>query len=188
MLQVGEKFGRFLSPWIRYQDNLHILVYTMLANIQRLLTRHKPLSSHQLFGKAASRSQKLSIISTHSSFPATLYRFQPQRRSALLDVSERAKEESTADGVIVSKDGLVYPGVAANLTCLSYADYIFTNAFALIRHCTATNGARFMPNTFLMQELMRMHLDYYLEDLENGSKVEEPSCICVEKGLAILAS
>lgn len=47
-----------------------------------------------------------------------------------------------------------------------------------------SNGAIFMPNTFTMQELVRMSLDEHLEDLEGGESLGEPVIYSVRKGCA----
>ena len=39
-----------------------------------------------------------------------------------------------------------------------------------------------MPNTFTMQELVRMSLDEYLENLERGVSPGEPMIYSVRKG------
>ena len=50
-----------------------------------------------------------------------------------------------------------------------------------------TNGAIFMPNTFTMQELVRMSLDGHLEDIEGGKASSEPVIYSVKKGWPDLA-
>lgn len=53
------------------------------------------------------------VTSIHDSFPATLYRFQIHRDSRLYDKELKKGNEDLefADGVEISKDGLVYPGI-----------------------------------------------------------------------------
>ena len=45
-----------------------------------------------------------------------------------------------------------------------------------------SNGATFMPNTFTMQELVRMSLDEHLENIEGGKSLGEPVIYSVKKG------
>jgi hypothetical protein len=47
--------------------------------------------------------RKFSIISVHTSFPATLYRFQPERSSGLFDCKQDDGE--IEDGLKVATDG-----------------------------------------------------------------------------------
>ena len=47
-----------------------------------------------------------------------------------------------------------------------------------------SNGATFMPNTFTMQEFVRMSLDEHLENLEGGESLGEPVIYTVRKGCA----
>lgn len=54
------------------------------------------------------------MISVHTSFPASLYRFQPQRSSGLFNYKKGGDIE---DGVEVSADGLVYPRVSNDVPC-----------------------------------------------------------------------
>ena len=50
------------------------------------------------------------MISIHQDFPAALLRLQQQRKSALIDKTNRDDSSSNPDGaVLVSNDGLVYP-------------------------------------------------------------------------------
>jgi hypothetical protein len=62
-------------------------------------------------GRGFGNRRNLSLISIHSTFPATLYRFQLQRESRLYDENLRQDDEEVEDAVKVSKDGLVCPGV-----------------------------------------------------------------------------
>lgn len=70
-------------------------------------------------GKPFSRSwesqQAMSIISIHSTFPASLLRFQPLESSSLFGFS--VQECVLKNGVTVSEDGLVYPMVSTDLPC-----------------------------------------------------------------------
>ena len=60
----------------------------------------------------------MSIISIHSTFPASLLRFQTLESSGLFDFSTRHGQGCVLeDGVTVSEDGLVYPTVSTDLPC-----------------------------------------------------------------------
>ena len=50
-----------------------------------------------------------------------------------------------------------------------------------------SNGATMMPNTFAMQESVRMSLDEHLENLESGRSSAEPIIYYVKKGRPNLA-
>ena len=39
-----------------------------------------------------------------------------------------------------------------------------------------------MPNTHYMQELTRMHYDYYLDAVEGGMPPADPHYLCLPKG------
>ena len=58
--------------------------------------------------------RNFSIIAVHTSFPASLYRFQPRRNSGLFDYKPDGDIE---DGLKVSADGLVYPRVSDDVPC-----------------------------------------------------------------------
>lgn len=63
----------------------------------------------------SSSRRKYSIISVHTSFPASLYRFQPRRNSGLFDYKQDS--DDIEDGLKVSADGLVYPRVSKDVPC-----------------------------------------------------------------------
>jgi len=56
-----------------------------------------------------------SVKAIHSVFPASLLYYRPKPRSSLFDHAENEDESRRHDlwdeGVVISKDGLVYPGV-----------------------------------------------------------------------------
>jgi hypothetical protein len=62
-------------------------------------------------GRGFGNRRNLSLISIHSTFPATLYRFQLQRESKLYDKNLRQDDGEVEDAVEVSRDGLVCPGI-----------------------------------------------------------------------------
>ncbi|KAM5445200.1 hypothetical protein MaudCBS49596_007738 [Microsporum audouinii] len=107
--------------------------------------------------------RSFSLISIHSSFPATLYRFQLNRESRLYDKKLQQEDDEVEDAVSISEDGLVYPEVSDSLS----------------------NGAIFMPNTFFMQELTRMSVDYYLDNLADRQPPAYPHYLCIPKGTSI---
>ncbi|CRL25705.1 unnamed protein product [Penicillium camemberti] len=107
--------------------------------------------------------RSFSYVSAHSSFPASLYRFQVHRDSRLYDKAFEQYGREAEDGVEVNADGLVYPS----------------------RTVKCSNGALFMPNTHLMQKVTRMSNDYYLEEVESGKAAAEAHYLCIPKGTAI---
>ncbi|MCJ1268034.1 hypothetical protein MMC22_007920 [Lobaria immixta] len=112
------------------------------------------------------RGRTISLVSIHRTSPATLYRFQLQRESRLYDKKLKEDDQDFSDAVEVSKDGLVRPGIIGNIS----------------------NGALFMPNTYDMQELTRMHHDYYLDAIEDGKTPANPQYLCLPKGTSIPSS
>lgn len=50
-----------------------------------------------------------------------------------------------------------------------------------------SNGATFMPNTFTMQEFVRISLDEHLENIKDGISITEPVIYSVKKGWPDLA-
>lgn len=107
--------------------------------------------------------RNFSVISVHSSFPATLYRFQPLRQSSLYNSFDRGS--NIHDGVLLGDDGLISPRVSADIPF--------------------SNGAMFMPNTFMMQELMRTFFDQYTENSEDKNTPEKPVVICIRRGVSV---
>lgn len=57
------------------------------------------------------------------------------------------------------------------LRCTSSADCV-----------AVSNGAAFLPNTFIMQEMLRAQYDQYLEDVQNDSTTEPPLIFSILKG------
>lgn len=45
-----------------------------------------------------------------------------------------------------------------------------------------SNGAVLMPNTFTMQELIRMMVDRYMDDEDAGLQVEIPTIFTIARG------
>jgi hypothetical protein len=128
-------------------------------------------------GRGIGNRRNLSLISIHSTFPATLYHFQTQRESRLYDKNLQQDDREFEDAVEVSNDGLVYPGIT-NLG----AQVSFSNPRSLLRFNIVSNGALFMPNTHFMQELTRMSYDYYMDSVQDGQPSVEPYYICIPKG------
>lgn len=50
-----------------------------------------------------------------------------------------------------------------------------------------SNGATFMPDTFTMQEFVRISLDEHLENIKDGKSITEPVIYSVKKGWPDLA-
>ena len=79
-------------------------------SVFRILSRAVASSKHSCI--LPIRRRHFSVVSIHSSFPASLYRFQLQRHSTLYDVKKGSDDGEVEDGVEVCEDdGLVYPGV-----------------------------------------------------------------------------
>lgn len=68
-----------------------------------------------------------SYVSTHSAFPATLYRFQVERISGLYDKKFDQDDWKWEDGVEIANDGLVHPKSTADGTFLITSSYMITN-------------------------------------------------------------
>ncbi|KKK13673.1 hypothetical protein P175DRAFT_0473722 [Aspergillus ochraceoroseus IBT 24754] len=105
----------------------------------------------------------LSYVSSHSVFPATLYRFQVRPESPLFDKKFDRDDLEWEDGIEVANDGLVYPKISMDVS----------------------NGALFMPNTHLMQEFTRGSYDNYMEAVDNGQPAGRPGYLSISKGTAI---
>lgn len=118
-----------------------------------------------------------SVVSVHSTFPATLYRLQFRRESQLYDKQQQQEDSEVEDAVKISQDGLIYPEI-----CDSSASAFPLHHRTLLTSLLVSNGALFMPNTFFMQELTRMSFDYYLDNLANSQPSADPHVLCIPKG------
>ena len=86
----------------------------------RVVTRHyvvRPLIAGLRVSHRCHR--RFSLISIHSSFPASLFRLEQQPKSGLFDYSKSQTDVSPEDGVLISDDGLVYPRLSVKLPCPS---------------------------------------------------------------------
>ena len=96
-----------------------LLSYNMFSRASCSVTR--TIVSHpssKIFSPSWEPQRALSIISIHSTFPASLLRFQNLKSSSLFDFSTCHGQECVLeDGITVSKDGLVYPTVSTDLPC-----------------------------------------------------------------------
>jgi hypothetical protein len=128
-------------------------------------------------GRGFRNRRNLSLISVHSTFPATLYRFQLQRESRLYDKNLQQDDGEVEDAVEVSKDGLVCP----RITNTGEQSVLLPPAF-ITQINIVSNGALLMPNTYFMQELTRMSYDYYMDSVQDGQPSAEPYYICIPKG------
>lgn len=63
---------------------------------------------------SVTKQRSFSLISVHRAFPATLYRFQLQRKSGLYDKQLQGDDQDFNDAVEVSNDGLVRPGITSD--------------------------------------------------------------------------
>ncbi|KAJ5316805.1 hypothetical protein PENANT_c016G01096 [Penicillium antarcticum] len=128
----------------------------MLANHWMKATRFNP-----------GNVRKFSLLSTHTSFPATMYRFQLERNATMYD-STQDETRYRKDGIKVSEDGLVHASIS--------------------KSSPYSNGPIFMPNSRLMQQMLRFDLERYQEDVNDGKCVLDPSVISIERGTPIPAA
>ncbi|KAJ5558046.1 hypothetical protein N7535_009536 [Penicillium sp. DV-2018c] len=105
-----------------------------------------------------------SLISTHTSFPATMYRFQLERKATLYDVRQE-ETRHRKDAISVSDDGLVHANIS--------------------KSSPYSNGPIFMPNTRLMQQMLRFDFERYQEEIGDGKALMDPCVICVPRGTRI---
>ncbi|KAI6372283.1 hypothetical protein MCOR25_003798 [Pyricularia grisea] len=68
-----------------------------------------------------------------------------------------------SEAVSIAKDGLVYPTVKSSMS----------------------NGAVMMPNTFTMQEIIRISMDEVLDLQDEGKHVETPYVFTIRKGTSV---
>ncbi|KAJ5165428.1 uncharacterized protein N7500_007258 [Penicillium coprophilum] len=125
-----------------------------------------------------SHHRPFSYMSRHSTFPASLYRFQIHRNSRLHDRNFKRDEWEYEDGIEVTPDGLVHPNATAD--CKRIHHHIVRPLTYLV-----SNGALFMPNTQYMQQVTRISNDHYLEDVESGDPAAEAHYLCIPKGTVI---
>ncbi|RXG48516.1 hypothetical protein VDGE_10141 [Verticillium dahliae] len=107
--------------------------------------------------------RQLSAKAIYSSFPATLHYYAPKPVSSLFDSKEKDERphDISAEGVTVEPSGLVYPAFNRSVS----------------------NGAVMFPNTFMMQELIRMHFDYMLDREDEGHEVDTPFVYTIAREL-----
>ncbi|CAI7595954.1 unnamed protein product [Penicillium glandicola] len=110
------------------------------------------------------QARKFSLLSTHASFPATMYRYQLARKATLYDVNQD-ETRHRKDAVNVSSDGLVHATIS--------------------KSSPYSNGPIFMPNSRLMQQMLRFDFDRYQEEIGDGKCLMDPTVICVPRGTPI---
>ncbi|KXG51850.1 uncharacterized protein PGRI_092430 [Penicillium griseofulvum] len=110
------------------------------------------------------QARKFSLLSTHASFPATMYRYQLARKATLYDVTQD-ETRHRKDAISVSNDGLVHA--------------------AILKSSPYSNGPIFMPNSRLMQQMLRFDFDRYQEEIGDGKSLLDPTVICVPRGTPI---
>ncbi|KAJ5177397.1 uncharacterized protein N7500_000096 [Penicillium coprophilum] len=110
------------------------------------------------------QARNFSLLSTHASFPATMYRYQLARKATLYDVTQD-ETRHRKDAITVSKDGLVHA--------------------AITKSSPYSNGPIFMPNSRLMQQMLRFDFERYLEEIGDGKSVLDPTVFCVPRGTPI---
>ncbi|KAE8349464.1 hypothetical protein BDV28DRAFT_141143 [Aspergillus coremiiformis] len=108
--------------------------------------------------------RRISLVSVHRKFPATMHHFQTQRTSNLY---KHPDDDSGyfPDGVITSANGLVYPIVSQS------SPYF--------------NGPVFRPNTEGMQEILSWDYDTYLDEIQPDSPPTHPVIITIQNNTAI---
>ncbi|KAF4765633.1 hypothetical protein N7455_004133 [Penicillium solitum] len=110
------------------------------------------------------QARKFSLLSTHASFPATMYRYQLERKATLYDVTQD-ETRHRKDAVNVSADGLVHATIS--------------------KSSPYSNGPIFMPNSRLMQQMLRFDFDRYQEEIGDGKALMDPTVICIPRGTPI---
>ncbi|CAI7663656.1 unnamed protein product [Penicillium palitans] len=110
------------------------------------------------------QARKFSLLSTHASFPATMYRYQLERKATLYDVTQD-ETRHRKDAVNVSADGLVHATIS--------------------KSSPYSNGPIFMPNSRLMQQMLRFDFDRYQEEIGDGKALTDPTVICIPRGTPI---
>ncbi|KAJ5782102.1 hypothetical protein N7457_003876 [Penicillium paradoxum] len=110
------------------------------------------------------QARKFSLLSTHASFPATMYRFQLERKATLYDVRQD-ETRYRKDAISVSDDGLVHAMIS--------------------KSSPYSNGPIFMPNSRLMQQMLRFDFERYQEDIGDGKSLLDPTVICIQRGTPI---
>ncbi|OGE49285.1 hypothetical protein PENARI_c022G04929 [Penicillium arizonense] len=108
--------------------------------------------------------RKFSLLSTHASFPATLYRFQLQRNATMYDANQD-ETRHRKDGIKVSEDGLVHAMIS--------------------KSSPYSNGPVFMPNSRLMQQMLKFDFERYQEDIDDGKSILDPTVLCIQRGTPV---
>lgn len=88
----------------------------MFAKFLRKSINTRNISAFQNIS-SCQRKNFSSIISIHTTFPATLHRFQPTRNSGLFDYNKPDGDGEVEDGLHLSVDGLIYPRVSTDVPC-----------------------------------------------------------------------
>ncbi|KAF2788227.1 hypothetical protein K505DRAFT_255994 [Melanomma pulvis-pyrius CBS 109.77] len=107
-----------------------------------------------------------SVISTHSSFPATLLRLNAGSAFKPFWFERQAQK----NGLSINDQLGQSPEDGENAN-------VWTNCLDI-----ALNRAPLMPNTLMMQEIIRTAVDRYFENKENGMSVERPFILTILKG------
>ena len=63
------------------------------------------------------QARSFSLLSTHTTFPATMYRFQLNKKATLYDSSQE-ETRYRKDGIRVSENGLVHANISKSSPCL----------------------------------------------------------------------
>ncbi|TRX89862.1 hypothetical protein FHL15_009295 [Xylaria flabelliformis] len=109
--------------------------------------------------------REFSVKAIYSTFPATLLFYSARQKPSLYEEREGRDRPNDLyeDRVNLGRNGLVYPGV--------------------FKDPSTSNGATMFPNTFMMQELIRLNYDEALEREDEGQQVNIPFIYTVPKDL-----
>jgi hypothetical protein len=77
-----------------------------------IIARHSARLYNTSGSKCYSVKRSFSLISVHTTFPASLYRFQAERSSRL----HKIQGNEGADALETAADGLVHPGIYGKLS------------------------------------------------------------------------
>ncbi|KAI0856848.1 hypothetical protein F4860DRAFT_491446 [Xylaria cubensis] len=126
----------------------------------------KRLTSRPIFSALTLR-REFSVKAIYSTFPATLLFYSARQKPNLYEEREDhdRPDDLYEDRVNLGSNGLVYPGV--------------------FKDPSTSNGATMFPNTFMMQEIIRLNYDEALEREDEGQQVNVPFIYTVPKGTAI---
>ncbi|KAK5635722.1 hypothetical protein RRF57_011434 [Xylaria bambusicola] len=129
-----------------------------------------------------------SVKAIYSSFPATLLHYSPRNKVDLYDEQEASnRPDDHFDNRVSLNNGLVYPSASSDsreLMTVIFGSYLVTRADTN-QSVAISNGALLCPNTFMMQEFLRLDYDEFLNREAGGQEVETPYIYSVPKGKSV---